>query len=288
MIKVYNKLVNWPLKGSRDDDLYFGWLAARYAAFSNVVWDFSKEAHNEKDLEYKIGRLRFLKEHDPYQRLRTVHDDDGTYAARRYDELLDFRSDQQHKDWREIILAQRTQHVWPAVNVEFGYEHGPGGIDDKTYNVVQAPEEVCRRAWEICMAGGYGAYYYTYTAWDVIRPQDAPPGYAYFKHLRQFFENAAYWLMTPADGVVSEGYCLANPGKEYLVFLNEARPFSLKLEGLSAPLRAAWFQPLTGKSQEAGRLENGSAQLMPPASWGTGPVALHVGQLRGSGRSTKN
>jgi len=161
--------------------------------------------------------------------------------------------------------------------VEFGYEHGPGGLKDKTYNGAQAPEEVCRRAWEVCMAGGYGAYYYTYTAWDVIRPQDTPPGYAYFKNLRAFFDETGYWLMEPADGLVSEGYCLANPGREYIVFLNSAQPFTLKLEGLAAPLKAAWFQPLTGKCKEAPVMSSGTIDLKPPEEWAGGPVVLHVG-----------
>jgi hypothetical protein len=102
-----------------------------------------------------------------------------------------------------------------------------------------------RRAWEVYMAGGYGVCYYTYTAWDVVRPEDTPPGYAYFKHLRDLFQGMDYWRMEPADGLVSEGYCLAEPGRQYLVFQNNAQPFSLKLEGLAAPLPAVWFHPFT-------------------------------------------
>jgi hypothetical protein len=277
MIKVYNKMVNWPAKGSAEEDLFFRWLAARYAAFPNVHWDFSKEAHNEKDLDYKLQRIAFLKRNDPYHRPITVHDDRATYDRGAYRGVLDYRSDQQHSAWHATLLQHRSQQAWPVVNVEFGYEHGPGGLTDKTYNVVQAPEEVCRRAWEIQMAGGYGAYYYTYTAWDVIRPQDNPPGYVYFKHLRDFFAGTGYWRMEPNDDLVSTGYCLAEPGQEYVVFLNNAGPFSLKLEGLKAPLNAEWYQPLTGKRQAGATLANGTAQLTPPAEWGTGPVALHVG-----------
>ena len=163
------------------------------------------------------------------------------------------------------------------VNVEFGYEHGLAGLSDKTYGVVQPPEEVCRRAWEVQMAGGYGAYYYTYTAWDVIRPQDTPLGYAYFKHLRDFFSGTGYWRMEPKDELVSAGYCLAEPGQEYVVFLNHAQAFSLKLEGLGTALQAEWYHPFAGQRQAAGTLTNGTAQLTPPTDWGNGPVALHVG-----------
>ena len=277
MIKVYNKMVKWPARGSAEDDLYFRWLIARYAAYPNVVWDFSKESHNEKDLDYKLNRFRLIRETDPYHRLITDHDDDHAYDSGAYDSILDFRSDQHHRNWHEKILQQRKQHAWPVVNVEFGYEHGPKGIDDKTYGVAQSPEEFCRRAWEICLAGGYIAYYYTYTAWDVIRPEDTPPGYSYFRNLYTFFENTGYWLMDPADELVSKGHCLANPGQEYIVFLSAPQPFTLKLEGVNQPLKAEWYHPFTGEKVDAGMLSAGTSKLTPPTAWGKTPVALHVG-----------
>ncbi|HOX04685.1 MAG TPA: DUF5060 domain-containing protein [Candidatus Paceibacterota bacterium] len=161
LIKVYNKQVNWPKRRSAEEQLFFRWLVARYAAYPNVIWDFSKEAHNEKDLAYKQGMLKFLREIDPYHHLATVHDDDQANDSGAYDELTDYRADQQHGKWHEVILRQRQRRAWPVVNVEFGYEHGPKGTNDLTYRVGQPPEEVLRRAWEIQMAGGYTAYYYT-------------------------------------------------------------------------------------------------------------------------------
>ena len=277
MLKVYNKMVRWPAPRSREEELYFRTIGARYAAYCNVVWDFSKEAHNEKDLGYKVEWLRRLAELDPYGRLRTVHDDSAAYDEGAYDEVLDFRSDQQHSRWHETILSQRRMRGWPCVNVEFGYEHGPGGLEDKTYGVVQTPEEVCRRAWEVCLAGGYVAYYYTYTAWDVIRPEDNPPGYRYFRNLREFFERTRYWLLEPADELVSVGYCLADAGREYVVFLNEAGPVEVRLEGVQGELVAEWYQPFTGARASAGKVRAGVVRLTPPADWGAVPVALHVG-----------
>ncbi len=276
MIKVYNKFVNWPKIGSKEDDLYFRWIIARYAAYPNAVWDFSKEAHNEKGIDYKLNRLRLIREHDPYHNLITVHDDNQLYDNGTYSDILDFRSDQHHNKWHPKILEQRTQNIWPVVNVEFGYEHGPQGLNDKTYNVVQSPKEVCRRGWEICLAGGYIAYYYTYTAWDIIRPEDIPEGYAYFEHLHEFFENTNYWLMKPSDELVSEGYCISNRGKEYIVFLNNAKPFTLKIEGANSQLKSEWYHPFTGEKADAGKVTNGTVKLTPPQEWGDIPIALHV------------
>ncbi len=276
MIKVYNKFVNWPRINSEEDDLYFKWIIARYAAYPNIIWDFSKEAHNEKDIEYKLSRFRLIREYDPYDRLITNHDDNKAYDSGRYDDLLNFRSDQQHKEWHRVILEQRNHKKWPVVNVEFGYEHGPLGIDDYTYGVVQKIEEVTRRAWEICMAGGYIAYYYTYTAWDIIHPEETPPGYAYFKKIRDFFETTDYRLMEPADELVSEGYCLANPGKEYIVFLNNAKPFTLEIKGAEEKLDAEWYHPFTGDKEDAGKFTDGNIKLIPPSEWHDSPIVLHL------------
>ena len=277
MIKVYNKMVNWPPNGSAEDDLYFRWLVARYCAYPNLHWDFSKESNNEKDLAYKLGRLKFLRDNDPYHRPITTHTDLPAYNRGAYNDVLDYRCDQVHSKWHAAMLNHRRQHTWPVLNVEFGYEHGPQGLQDKTYRVAQSAEEVCRRAWELCLAGGYGAYYYTYTAWDVIRPEDSPPGYAYFRHLREFFDGNGYWRMEPADNLVSEGFCLAEPGREYIVFLNPPARFTLKLESLPKPAKAEWFHPFMGQRRSAGTLENGTQQLSPPEDWGTAPVVLHVG-----------
>ena len=273
MIKVYNKFVSWPLPGSEQDDMFFRWLIARYAAYPNIVWDFSKEAQNEKNLNYKLGRLRFIRDNDPYSHLITVHDDPAAYDAGHYDELADFRSDQNHSHWHETVLQQRRMRQWPVVNVEFGYEHGPGGPEDVTYQVAQPPEEIARRAWEVVTAGGYPVYYYTYTAWDVIRPDDTPPGYRYMKNLRDFFEQTRYWELEPADELVTAGRCLACRGREYVIFVNQAMPLTVRLEGAGA-FRVHWFHTLYGQWCESRQLRGPNAELVPPDKWMGQPIAV--------------
>jgi hypothetical protein len=98
--------------------------------------------------------------------------------------------------------------------------------------------------------------------------------------LREFFEGTGYWRMEPADALVSEGFCLAEPGREYIVFLDKPGRFTLNLEGLATEAKAEWFHPFTGQCRSAGTLGNGVQQLTPPDDWGEGPVVLHVGQSR--------
>jgi hypothetical protein len=315
MIKVYNKMVNWPEPGSDLDDRFFRWIVARYAAYPNIVWDFAKESNNEPSLDYKLNRVALIRKHDPYRRLITTHDDEAAYMAGDYDGVLDFHSDQHHQDWHAETLRKRSLNRWPIVNVELGYEHGPNGPDDKTYGVAQSPEEQVRRAWEVCMAGGYSVYYYTYTAWDVIRPDDDPPGYAYFGHLSRFFRNTNWWRMSPADervrisddGKFTEcgdaAFCLADcvvaehpvaarnavvDRAEYIVFMNRPAPIIVSLEGES--FTASWFDPLSGERWDAGACSGGEQRFDPfddAASShddGATPIVLHL--VATSGAST--
>ena len=83
--------------------------------------------------------------------------------------------------------------------------------------------------------------------------------------------------MEPADDLMSVGYRLANPGMEYFVFVNKAQSFALKLPRLETPLPVEWYQPFTGQRQTVGALASGTLELTPPAKWGSGPAALHVG-----------
>lgn len=281
LIKVYNKSVNWPKKGSPEEKLFFRWLMARYAAYPNVIWDFSKEAHNEKDLSYKQGWLKYIRATDPYHHLVTVHDDDVANDSGAYDDLTDFRTDQHHQNQKgqndhETILIQRERRAWPVANIESDYECGQGGLDDKTYGQAMTAEATLSTLWDIAMAGGYTGYYYTFTAWDVIRPFDEPKGYMYMKHFGDFWRSTEYWKLDPSDKLVSNGRCMAQPGHEYVVFQGKAQPFTLDIKGAKSTLAGEWYNPLTGKLSTAGIFRNGMAKLKPPADWADAPLVLYI------------
>jgi hypothetical protein len=214
---------------------------------------------------------------DPYKRLLTIHTDIKTYDDGSYNGIADFRSHQEKSDHlHATTLKQLAMNNWPVFNVESGYEYGPKGPTDKTYGHVNSPEDVVKFIWEVQMAGGYNAYYYTYTAWDVIRPLDTPPGYAYLKNFRDFFIQTQYWLMQSNDSLVSTGYCLANPGKEYVVYQYQPTSFKLKISGAGKALKALWYQPLSGKYMDGGIFHNGTNELTPPTAFRNGPIVLHL------------
>ena len=268
--------MKWPAIGSPEDDLYFKTVVARYAPFCNVHWDFSKESNNEKNMAYKLDRMAFIRKNDPYRRLLTTHTDRKDYTN--FYGVLDYRTDQNHTNYYKTAFRQRSREAWPVVNSEYGYEQGPLGAADKTYSGADDALTIFKRAWEAYMAGAYGAYYYTYTSWDVIRVNDTPAGYGYYRNLADFFDGVGLWKMDPNDSLVGSGHCLANPGVEYVVYQPERKEFTLKVANASGDLAATWFNPVTGESIKAPSVQNGLCKLSPPADWTNGPVVLHAGK----------
>ena len=282
MFKVYNKAVNWPEKASDDDDRYFRWVVDRYSAYPNIVWDYSKESYYEEDVAYKQDRLKLIRERDPYGHPVTLHDDKEIFEGH-YDDLIDFHADQNHDEQMyRITLEQRAYREWPVFNVEFGYEHGPGGLQDKTFGRVQSPEEVCIKAWKLAMAGAYVAYYYTYTAWDVVRLSDNPKGYAYFSIFSDFFSKSDFPSFRPfgfGDRAIEElppepgVYCMVNDREESVYFLPVARSFNV-LAKHAGELSGFWLHPFTGEKMEL--LPTRDRELEPPEDWQKSPIVLYI------------
>ena len=104
------------------------------------------------------------------------------------------------------------------------------------------------------MGGGYPGYYYHYMAWDVIHPEDEPPGYELHRRLVEFMREGAWWEMEPQMGIAAannegEARCLASTGKEYVLFARAGKAARVTLPGLAdgSAVTCDWLQPLTGE-----------------------------------------
>jgi hypothetical protein len=279
MIKVYNKLVNWPPPGSRGEERWFRYIAARYQACSNVVWDFSKEAYYEKDNALQKKLIDLVRATDAYHRPTTVHDHDAYDWDPVLNANLDFRSDQQHSQWAEMVAFDRAVRKRPVVNVEFGYERG---VEDlPTYRVMQDWPEVLRRAWLIYLAGGYGVYYYSNTAWDLIKPEPEPPGYARFQLLKETLSALPYWRMEPANRLAVEGPCLAQEGEAYACYA-EGKRITVNLTGMAPSSTAEWIDTWTGVKRSAVIDRPGVHAIEKPKDFGEAPGLLVVRRAQGA------
>ncbi|MCC7175404.1 MAG: hypothetical protein IT159_09435, partial [Bryobacterales bacterium] len=206
----------------------------------------------------------------------TVHDDDAYYWDPEYNRTVDFRTDQQHSDWGEMIALDRALRRYPVVNSEFGYERGVDKMP--TYRTEHDWEEQLRRAWLVYMAGGYGVYYYHNTAWDVVKVEPEPPGMKAFQLLKDTLSALPYWRMEPMPQLASKP-CLARPGEAYAFYV-DGTSLVANLTGLESPAKAAaeWVDTWTGRREKATIQQAGVLKLSKPESFGKAPGVLVVRQ----------
>ncbi len=275
MLKVYNKKVKWPAKHSEEERRYFRYVTARYQAYSNVVWDFAKESYNEKDEALQSSLTDLVRSTDAYKRLFTAHDDDLYTWDPQLSRNLDFRSDQQHTHYAEMIAFDRALRPYPVINTEFAYERGVDKMP--TYKTEHDWQVQLHRAYLVYLAGGYGVYYYHNTAWDVFKPEPEAPGMKPFQLLGETLSSLPYWRMEPSNSLAVGGPCLALRGEVYAFYL-EGRDLVVNLRELENPqtAKAEWINTWTGAKLEAKVPGGGIGKLKKPEAFADAPVLLIV------------
>ncbi|WP_320122924.1 DUF4038 domain-containing protein [uncultured Sphaerochaeta sp.] len=192
---VWNKCNAYPKAGSAEETKYISYLVRRYQAYPNIVWDYCKEAYLRIDKGHIRKMLELIRKEDSYKRLLTVHDDKLIQYDRSFDTLLDFYTMQVHHDIYTKTLREIEKNNKPVFTSEYTYESGKD-IEDKTFQEAHSHKQNILASWELAIAGSPVCYYYTFTAWDVIRPDDTPLGYAGFAFLSQFFDSFDWWNYT--------------------------------------------------------------------------------------------
>jgi len=257
MIQVQNKHVNWPDRGTPEDDVYWRYIVARYQAFGNVIWDVGKESYNllaeTGSHDYTLGRIALIREADAYGHLVTVHDSEAGSAGctSEADAACDFTSDQIHMadigNYNREALRKQQLSGRPYLNIEYGYELG--AEDLKTYRSrTTAPWlDVLKWTYALYVSGAYPCYYYSNTSWDLIKFEPEPEGWRRYQMLSELLARIPFNEMQPANVLVERGYCLADPGKAYMVYLPDGGDAIIDLTAVPCP-RAERGQPLPSET----------------------------------------
>lgn len=95
---------------------------------------------------------------------------------------------------------------------------------------------------------------------------------------RRFAERVNLAAMTPAGELASTGFCLADPGREYLVYLPDGGPVTVDLSAANGELAAEWFDPVRGKTVVAGRVPGGARRELRSPLAGAAVLYLKAGQ----------
>jgi hypothetical protein len=81
---------------------------------------------------------------------------------------------------------------------------------------------------------------------------------------RRFAERVDLAAMVPSEPIASSKYCLAHPGKEYLVYVPAPEPVEVDLTGVSGQFTVEWFDPRTGMTRPSAPVRGGGRLRLSP------------------------
>ncbi|MGE5406634.1 MAG: DUF4038 domain-containing protein [Methanosarcina sp.] len=265
---------------------WWRYLVHRFSAYS-VIWVLAGEYNMYNyggfplDFWKNVGNM--IKSDDPYGRITGVHNTppfwDGGATAPQWgtgevihnEPWLDYNQSQVgHGKYANEMIPLVVSNEYnlnpakPIVVTEPWYEFiegNPTGMDIRF------------AAWSAILSGAAGHTYGGGRVWLASVPE-APGGggtwpyekgferttYDYegavsMKNLASFFKDKRYWEMSPHPELITEypqPFCLANPGKEYIIYLRYSGTAKLRLDDDAATgeYQYQWFNPRTGKLYE--------------------------------------
>ena len=156
----------------------------------------------------------------------------------------DYRDDPPPADGRKVVVSD-TDHLW-----------GVGG------NPAWAWKSLCRGHNLLFMDPyRYDEVEHSFTdrtqpRWDPIREA--------MGRARLLAERMDLARARPAGELASTGYCLAQPGSRYLVYLPQGGTASVDLSAAPGRFSAEWYGPKTGESRSAPPVEGGASRHFKP------------------------
>jgi len=259
MIYVWNKEVNWPDMYTDADNMYFDYVVKRYGAFTNIMWDVSKEAlfYGRADDAYILERINRLRTANYFNRLVTVHDYE--FCVRNTD-AVDYISRQ---DWtfslyHNMINDKEKYNTKPVFNIEHGgYEESPYVVFSGSYINAEA---CLRRNYQCAFTGVYSTYYWQATSWNAViwnpfeQGEDFyKPKFEYFKYMTDLFTKYRFDEYEPVPKNNGAGYAMKNKNKESYLFYIPQEVYWYNIPRSifdDKPVRYKWFNTITGAYSE--------------------------------------
>ncbi len=250
-----------------DQELYVRYTLARLAPYWNMLFNVAGPEPNlrnewmkSSDVE-RLGRL--IGRLDPLRHPLSVHNRTGddpyrdsdwtTYGVLQGPKTIDQRDLAEgllrNHHPRKPLIAQET--LWSG-NVNHIRRHG--GYSDDVLR---------KNAWVIVMSASTlvfadndgnssSGFSGTMDLNDVRQDR-----HDIIRKVWDFMETVPYAEMTPHQELVDHGFCLANPGERYLVYLHEGGSVNVKVTG--GPYSVTWVNPKATSDRRArGEIRDGT------------------------------
>ena len=240
--------------------------------FDNVLYEISNET-SDKATDWQYHMIGLIKQYE--QTMPTQHPVGMTFQYVK--EYLENNT----CDTNDLLLASPADWISPGNDAAKTYRNGPPPATgdkvfildtDHLWGIGGNPDWVWRS-----FTRGYGTLYMD--TWDTtVKTHDQKQevrlalGYTRCYAERMDLANAI-----PQTDLASTGYALANPGREYLIYVPVGRTFTAEI--VPASYIFEWFDCKTGTIAESGTMQTtgGQTQITSPIS---GPVALYLARAK--------
>jgi hypothetical protein len=236
----------------------------------NVLYEISNEAGGYST-EWQYHMIRFVKAYEAKKRKQhpvgmTFQYQGGT-NANLFNSPADwispnpeggYRDDPPPNDGRKVVLND-TDHLW-----------GEGGN----------PQWV----WKSFTRGHHPLFMDRIVAltsktvtWAGRKAEDIPGAEEIRKAMgvtREVAERVDLAAMLPLPDIASTRYCLAAPGKQYIVYVPGGGELTVNLSDAKGEFRAEWVHPIEGTTRNGGVLEGGAQRTLKPPFEGDAVLLL--------------
>lgn len=264
--------------------LYYRALIARFSHHLALNWNLGEEVGlgHKVSTEKKVAWAEYFWDHDPYQHPIVIHNGNRHYdLLGNASKLTGFSLQTNKPDFRNVH-GQTLDYLRRSVQAGKPWVVACDEPGDASHALVPDDEDPTRDnarrngLWGNIMAGGAGVeWYFGYKhAHSDLTCQDYRVRQKMWQQCQialDFFADnqIPFEKMTNANDLLGtkNGYCLAESGKQYLVFLKRADTTTLDLFGVGGVFEIRWFNPRAG-----GDLQMGSTQAV------TGGGKVNLGQ----------
>lgn len=277
---------------------WWRYLIHRLGAY-NVIWvlagEYNMNNYGGFGLNFWKELGKMVKEEDPYERIVSVHPTPPTWnggidapqwstgEVLHQEGWLDYNQSQvghgrmNNELIPEIITSDyQRKPSKPVVVTETWYEFILGDPSD---------EHIRFGEWSAILSGAAGHTYGGGHVWKAHVPE-APaskdswpmdmsfetntldyPGAVSIGYMAKFFKNIKWWEFEPHPELVegyAQKYCLAIPGKEYVVYVRWSGRIGVNLNPSSTneKFEYIWYDPRSGENLKTGTINGGNIQYL--------------------------
>lgn len=234
----------------------------------NVLYEISNEA-GPTSMEWQYDMIRYIRD---YERTKPKQHPVGMTAGFWPAEVNRGYLDRSPADWVSYLFELRPAKGQEAFNV-----NNPFAADGRKVSIQDSDHwwvvpiygnAAFGRAWvwkSFCR--GHNPILMEHLPPRSFVAGDHPltlddPGYIAARtsmgQTRRYAERMNLAAMTPGNDIVSTSYCLANPGREYLIYSPDGGTITVDLSAAANEFAVEWFNPVLDKAIRADTIRGGA------------------------------